>query len=361
MNYSDRVDKFSLGLQKKNIDAAVLFSYPNIRYFTGVRVNEAIDTILIVTNEGEATYLVPMLDYTRVKKTCWIDNVLPFPEDNPNYLAPLADAFDNKNIRIVGIEEDAITFYKMNFLKEISQARLVPIDDLVIGIRAIKTKEEIAFIREAARIADKAMQESLGLLKEGIAEAEISSYASYIMEREGAEGTAFEPFVMSGENAWLPQRFSSNKKIGIGEMIIFDMGAKYEGYCSDLTRTFSLGGLNKQQKEIFRIAYSAQREALNAVRPEIPAGEIDKIAREFISRHGYGEYFPHITGHGVGISIHEKPILDKGSETILEPNMVVTIEPGIYLKGVGAARVEDMVLVTEDGHEVLTSTERMLI
>lgn len=361
MNYSARVDKLSLELQKKNIDAAILFSYSNIRYFTGVRINEAIDTILIISNEGEVTYLVPVLDYTRITNTCWIDNVITFPEDNPNYLTPLGEIFGDKKINTVGIEKDTITFHKMNFLNEILQARLVPIDDLLIGIRAVKTDDEIAIIREAARIADKAMQASLGLLREGITEAEISSYASYIMKKEGAEGDSFEPFVMSGKNAWLPQRFSSNKKINIGEMIIFDMGAKYEGYCSDLTRTFSLGGLNKEQKEIFNIAYSAQKEAISAVKPGIRASELDKIARDYISRHGFGKYFPHITGHGLGISIHETPILDKDSDTILEANMVVTVEPGIYMKDIGAARVEDMVLVTKDGYEVLTSTERMLI
>ena len=211
------------------------------------------------------------------------------------------------------------------------------------------------------RDSDKAMQESLKSLREGIKEVEISAYAKYIMEKEGAEGTSFQPFVMSGENAWLPQRFSSEKKIKKGELVIFDIGAIYRGYCSDLTRTFSLGNLSEEQKEIFNVAYLAQREAIKAVKPGIKASDIDKIARDIITERGYGKYFPHITGHGLGISVHEKPIIDVKVNTKLEPNMVITIEPGIYLEGVGAARVEDMVLVTKEGHEILTKTKRKLI
>jgi Xaa-Pro aminopeptidase len=304
---------------------------------------------------------VPILDYNRAIKTCWIDNIISFPEDNPNYLLPLKKILANKKLRRIGIEQDVITYHKMNFIKDLFSSEFIPIDNWLVDLRAIKTEEEIELIKKSAEILDKAMEESLKLLREGIEESEISAYAKYIMEKEGAEGQSFQPFVMSGENAWLPQRFSTNKKIKKGELVVFDVGAVYKGYCSDMTRTFSLGGLNEKQKNIFNIAYSSQQEAIKAIKPGIKACDIDKIARDIIVQNGYGENFPHLTGHGLGMSVHEKPIIDKNVETILKPNMVVTVEPGIYLKDVGAARVEDMILITKDGHEILTKTKRELI
>jgi Xaa-Pro aminopeptidase len=361
MNLENRVKKISKKLQEQNIDIVVLFNSSNIRYFTDLRMNDAAESIVVITNESKITYIVPILDYNRAIRTCWIKNIVPFPEDNPNYLMPLRQIFKNKKITKIGIEQDVITYYKLNFLKEIFDVEIIPVDDLLINLRAVKTEEEIKLIRKAANIVDKAMQESLKSLREGIKEVEISAYAKYIMEKEGAEGPSFQPFVMSGGNAWLPQRFSSDKKLKKGELVLFDVGAIYKGYCSDLTRTFSLGNLNDKQKEIFDVAYLAQREAIKAVKPGMKASDIDKIARDIIAEKGYGKYFPHITGHGLGISVHEKPIIDIKVDDKLEPNMVITIEPGIYLEGVGAARVEDMVLVTKEGHELLTKTKRELI
>ena len=143
--------------------------------------------------------------------------------------------------------------------------------------------------------------------------------------------------------------------------MILDLGAIYEGYCSDLTRTFGLGDLTRAQEKIFKVALKAQQAAIAAIKPGMIAAKIDAVAREIIQREGYGEYFPHLTGHGVGLSIHELPIIDKGVETPLTSGMVTTIEPGIYLAGVGAARIEDMVLVTDTGYELLTKAERELI
>jgi len=172
---------------------------------------------------------------------------------------------------------------------------------------------------------------------------------------------SFEPFLVSGENGWLPQRISSRKPLQAGELALLDMGAVYDGYCSDLTRTFAVGEVDAEKRRIFRIAYTAQQAAIAAIKPGMRACDVDAVAREIIAAEGLGEYFPHLTGHGVGLSTHEPPILDRDVEMVLEPGMVVTVEPGIYLPGVGAARVEDMVLVTPTGHEVLTTTPRELV
>ena len=171
---------------------------------------------------------------------------------------------------------------------------------------------------------------------------------------------SFEPFMMSGQDAWLPRRVASAKPLKQGELVLFDMGVLCDGYCSDLTRTFAVGEASEAQRRLFEVAWKAQRAAVAAIRPGATAGEVDAAAREIIEDEGWGEYFPHLTGHGVGLSIHEPPIVDRNVDTVLLPGMVTTVEPGIYLPGVGAARVEDMVLITSTGGEVLTAADREL-
>jgi len=339
-----------------------LFNPANIRYLTGFRLNNSASSILVVNHDGEVIYIIPLLDLERAKRDCWMEQIIPFPEDAPDYLWILKKILGNSP-KALGIEENSITHSQVEYLKDIydDQVEFKSIQGYLADLRAIKSEEEIEAIRKAAAIADKVMWETLKMAEDGVTEVEISAYAEYLMKLEGAEGASFEPFLMSGGNAWLPQRISSNRKLREGELILFDMGAVYQGYCSDLTRTFSLGNLDKKQRQIFEVAYKAQQAAIAAIRPGKKAEEIDRIAREVIEKEGFGKYFPHLTGHGLGLSIHEIPIIDHDIDRVLEPNMVVTVEPGIYLAGVGAARVEDMVLITETGYEVLTETKRELI
>lgn len=363
MEYRERVAALVERLGKKELDVALLFDQASIRYFTGFRLNRATSSILIVDRDGELTFIVALLDFERAKRDCWIENALHFPEDTPDYLAILREPLRGHPKRI-GIEPNVLTYYQAEYLQRLCNgAVLQSVEEDLAELRAIKSAQELAAIRGAAAIADKAMDEALkrATTARGATEEEVSTYAEYVMRLEGAEGTSFEPFLMSGENAWLPQRVSSNKSLNKGELILLDMGAVYQGYCSDLTRTFSLGGLNKEQRRIFEVAYEAQQAAIEAIQPGKQAGEIDRVAREVIEEEGYGKHFPHLTGHGLGLSVHEQPVINRGVDTVLEPNMVVTVEPGIYLPGVGAARVEDMVLITETGHEVLTKMERELI
>ncbi len=351
---AERVRKLTDQLEEREIDLAVLFNPGHIRFFTDFRMNTATESILVVTGKGDLFYIVPPLDYRRAQESCWIRQLLIFPEDTPNYLSPLAKILPPSQVKRIGIEADTITYHKLRFLQEVFAAELIPIDRELFAMRAVKTPAEIALLRKAALIADTAMQACYEMMQPGITEAELAGYARYIFEKSGAEGASFDPFWMSGANAWLPQRFPSTKALQKGELCIFDMGAVYRGYCSDLTRTLSLGGLNSRQLEICQVAFTAQQTAMAAIKPGVTAKSIDQIARDYIAGQGFGDYFPHITGHGLGISIHEMPILNQETDTILQESMVVTVEPGIYLPGVGAARTEDMVLVTAEGYEKLT-------
>jgi len=354
LELQERVKKLADQLAEREIDLAVLFNPGHIRFFTDFRMNTATESILAATKEGDLFYIVPPLDYRRAQQSCWIRQLLTFPEDTPNYLSPLEKILPPGKVKRIGIEADTIAYHKLRFLQEGFAAELIPVDRELFAMRAVKTPAEIGLLRKAALIADTAMQACYEMMRPGVTEAELAGYARYLFEKYGAEGASFDPFWMSGANAWLPQRFPSAKALQKGELCIFDMGAVYRGYCSDLTRTLSLGGLNSRQLEICQAAFTAQQRAMAAIRPGVTAKAIDQIARDYIAGQGFGEYFPHITGHGLGISIHELPILDQETDTLLQENMVVTVEPGIYVPGVGAARTEDMVLVTASGYEKLT-------
>jgi len=363
MDYQRRVAALTQRLREKAIDLVVLFNQANIRYFAGFRLNRAASSILVVDSSGALTFIVARLDYERAKRDCWInrENIFFFPEDTADYLKVLHQSL--KKAKTIGIEEKSISHYQFSYLQKIcgDEMELKSIESDLSELRAIKSQEEIEMIRRAAAIADEAMTKVFQIIKEGMTEAEVSSYAEYVMKSEGAEGASFEPFLMSGENAWLPQRLSSEKKLKEKELMILDLGAIYWGYCSDLTRTFGLGDLTRAQKKIFKVALKAQQAAIAAIKPGVKAAEVDGIAREIIEREGFGEYFPHLSGHGVGLSIHESPIIDKGAETVLRSGMITTIEPGIYLPGVGAARIEDMVLITDTGSELLTRAKREVV
>lgn len=349
-------------MRDQDLDLVILFDRDNIRYFTGFRLNRTGNSFLAVDRDGAPTYFVAQLDLERAKRSCWIDQVIAFPEDTSNYLSVLVPLFQ-RGPRRIGVEKDVLTLHQSERLRETANPRmeLVDVRDLTAELRVIKSEEELGCIRRAAAIADQVMEEILEEAHPGVSEAELAAWGEYRMRLKGAEGSSFEPFLMSGENAWLPQRIAGERLLRAGELVLLDMGAVWDGYCSDLTRTFSLGEVSREQRRIFEVAWEAQRAALDAVRPGVTAFEVDRAAREVVEAEGLGDYFPHLTGHGVGVSIHEPPILDRGVGTILRPGMVVTVEPGIYLPGVGAARVEDMVVVTATGHEVLTNARRDLI
>lgn len=363
MDYlQDRVSEHTKKMKENEIDVTVLFQHSNIRYFTNFRVNEVTETILVIKQNGEIYYLVPILDYKRAVRDCWINNIISFPEDTDDYLYPLKEIIDSTGTNL-GVEFQSIRAGAKIYLDQIHKGIKKDVGPLLLDQRKIKTEFEISQIRKAAKIAEMTMNECLNLLKKKspIRECDISAYAKYVMETNGAETYSFEPFVMSGKDAALPRRFSTEKELENGELILFDMGAIYEGYCSDITRTFTLGCLTKEQRNIFNVAYEAQQKAIREIRPGRTAEEIDAIARNYIEEQGYKDAFPHLTGHGLGIDIHEYPIIEPEQTTVLEKGMIVTIEPGIYVQDIGAARIEDMVLITDSGYECLTNVQRNLI
>ena len=359
LDHEKRVIALQQEMSAESVDLVLLFHRDSIRYFTGFRLNKVISSILAVPQNGAPTYVVARLDMDRARRDCWIAQLIAFPEDTPDLLSVL-DPLLPATVAQIGTEHGTITLEQAEFIKGrcAPETALIDAQPLVDRLRLIKSEAEIERLRESARIASCVMQQIQTELRPGLIEAELAAWTEHLMVREGAEGSAFEAFMTSGANAWLPQRVPVRKPIQDGEMILLDMGGVYDGYCSDITRTMTTNSLAPNQRQLFDSVRRAHQSALDSVRPGVTAEEVDAAARDLLRAEGYGEYFTHLTGHGIGLSAHEKPIVDEHVATVLEPGMVFTVEPGAYVPGVGAARIEDMVLVTDTGYEILTDAPR---
>lgn len=262
----------------------------------------------------------------------------------------------------VGFEAEEMSVARRDrFAAHLSGVEMVPTAGLVEGLRVIKEPGEIDAMREAARIADMAYQHLADEGFGGRTEAEVAWMLEGLMREQGAEGASFDIIVASGAHGALPHAVPRRVPVEADSLVVVDMGALVDGYHSDCTRTFATGALPAALDEAYRVCLEAQRAALAECGPGVHAGDLDAVARGIISGAGLGEAFGHGLGHGVGLDIHERPWLRQQGGEVLEPGMVVTIEPGIYLEGVGGVRIEDQAVITEDGCEVLTHITTDLI
>ena len=261
----------------------------------------------------------------------------------------VANQVMSMGIKSLGFEKDHVTYASYELYKHALQADLVPLSGLVEKIRLIKTEEEITIIKAACRIADEAFEHIVTYIKPGMTELEVSNELEFFMRKLGATSSSFDTIVASGVSSALPHGVATDKVIEIGDFVTLDFGAVYNGYISDTTRTLAVGEPSEKLKEIYQVVLDAQLLALEKVKPGMTGKEADAIARDYIASKGYGEAFGHSLGHGIGLEVHEGPGLSFRSDIVLEPGMVITIEPGIYLPNIGGVRIEDDALVTENG------------
>ena len=261
----------------------------------------------------------------------------------------------------VAFEADQVTVSRHRRLAEsLPGIELVPTSGLVEGLRVRKDPEEVALMREASELADRAFAAIADGLIDGRTEREVAWELEGIMRRAGAEGASFPIIVAGGAHGARPHAVPRPEPVPEGTLVVVDMGALVEGYASDCTRTFATGDIPPELERAYEVCLDAQRAAVAAVRPGMTCGELDAVARDRIQAAGLGEAFGHGLGHGVGLQIHERPWVRPGIEDVIETGMAVTIEPGIYLEGLGGVRIEDLVIVRDDGPEVLTSFPREL-
>lgn len=261
----------------------------------------------------------------------------------------------------LGFEQEHLTYAQFKELEQRLQVELVPVCGLVEGLREVKDDQELAWMQQATEIAEAAFAEILPLITAGRSEAEIAFELEITMRRRGSEGIAFPIISASGPRSALPHGAPTERVLQAGDFLTLDFGAVVHGYRSDMTRTVVLGQPSEQQSEIYHVVLQAQLAAQQAVRPGILGKAVDQVAREIITAAGYGECFGHGLGHGVGLQIHEGPSAGMRGETILQPGMVVTVEPGIYIPGWGGVRIEDMVVVTSDGYRNFNHSGKELL
>lgn len=338
----------------QGIEGLIVNSPVNIYYLSGFSGTTAV----LYVSQQQALLLTDFRYLEQAAAEAEGYEIIPVQKNSMEILAKLIST-TNK----IGFEEKFVTVDYYNKLSEQINAEdfLVPASDLLSEMRQTKDETEIAIITQAVKIADDALANTLPLIKEGISEQEIAINLEFEMRKAGASGVSFDFIVASGARSAMPHGRASAKKISAGEIILMDIGAKYQGYCSDLTRTFFFGQPDEKFKELYEIVLKAQDTAIKAIKPGVQGKEIDAAARKIIADAGYGEFFGHDLGHSVGLEIHERPGFGGKEEEIIKPGMIITVEPGIYLQGWGGIRTEDMVLVTKNGVKVLTQSPKQFI
>ena len=343
----------------EDVDAALIISNENRRYFT-----QFVSSLGYLLLTREEAYLLVDFRYAEAAganaKGCV---VVPFKKLSED----MGRIITKHNIRSVMLEGSAFTLNDAAetdaILSEYGAKSIHSdeLDKLITKLRITKTSTEVDKIIKAQRITEQALTETLRLVREGVTEKEIALELEYKMRRLGADGVSFDLIVIAGEKTSMPHGTPGNNKIKPGDFITFDIGALYEGYHSDMTRTYALGYVSDKQKRVYDTVYRAQKMGLDAVKGGVVCKEVDKTVRDFIYQAGFEGCFGHSTGHGVGLEIHEQPVLSQISDTILQSGMVVTVEPGIYIPGEFGVRIEDMAVVTTDGRMSLAVLPKELI
>ncbi len=278
-----------------------------------------------------------------------------------NYALLINQAIDEFGIHALGFEEEYITAGELARFQNDLKAELVPYNEKIYAFRAVKEEWELDQLRKAQRIADAALLETLPRLKVGMTELEAQAELIYCMYKNGAQGLSFDPIVVSGPNTSLPHGVAGNRVIQEGDFLTMDFGVLYQGYCSDTTRTVAFGYATEEMRKVYNVVLKAQREAIAATKAGVTGKMIDGIARQVITDAGYGDYFGHSYGHGVGLEIHEAPNMNMRNDQILPVGAVCSAEPGIYLPGKFGVRIEDVTILTADGCENLTKLPKELL
>lgn len=341
-------------LLNSKTDAILITSPENIYYFSGFKSEDAV--LLISASDclifTDSRYFIQAGEQAPFFTLCDISLESP------------ASRIKEEGYKIIGFEEEFMTFSSYSKLSgELSPfgAEFVGVSRIISRERQIKSEKEIEYIKTAAQIADRAFSFILDKIEPGKTEKDIALILDYYMLKSGADGIAFDTICASGVRSAMPHGVASDKVIEKGDFITLDFGCKYEGYCSDMTRTVVCGRATSEQKKIYNTVLAAQEAAIREVKPNADNAYIDSVARNIIEEAGYGKNFGHALGHSLGLNVHESPALSKRSTDKLKSGILMTVEPGIYIENFGGVRIEDLLLVTYNGHVNLTTSPKELI
>lgn len=350
-----RVEKLKAKLVQLGLDGFLVMAPENRRYLSGFTGTAG---ILLITQKQNFLFTdFRYIEQAKEQATEYQVVKHGFPP-----LQTIKEVLARLPVKTLGFEGEFVTYKQYQELVEVfTNMELAAQNGLIEMLRLVKDENEIITISKAAAIADKAFEHLVKVIKPGMTELEAALELENFMRSQGASGTSFATIVASGSRSALPHGVASEKIIAKGELVTVDFGCIYQGYCSDMTRTLVLGEPSVKQREIYEIVLEAQLLGLENIKTGLGAKDVDKISRDYITKKGYGDYFGHGLGHGLGLAVHENPSLSPRDNTELKENMVVTIEPGIYLPQWGGVRIEDLVVVKKEGCLNLTHSPKELI
>ncbi|MGY4105640.1 M24 family metallopeptidase [Ignavigranum ruoffiae] len=349
-----RIEKVREYLAKEQLDGIWVSNSKNLRYlanFTG-SAGEVIIT-------ADKAYFITDFRYTEQagQQAKGFEIVI----HKGDLYQSLADIMTKDGIKKLAIEADELSLSLYRKVADIFPAELIETQNVIENIRLIKDEAELEILKEACKITDEAFDHILTFIKPGVSEIAVANELEHFLKGKGAEGMSFDTIVASGVRSAMPHGVASEKLIEQGDMVTLDFGCYYKGYSSDITRTIAVGEVDPKLKEIYQIVLDAHLKVIAEAKAGMTGKEIDAIARDYITEKGYGEYFGHSTGHGLGLDVHEQPAVSVRGENVILENMVITDEPGIYIAGLGGVRIEDDLIIHKDGVESINRSAKELI
>jgi Xaa-Pro aminopeptidase len=357
--FEERHKKLRVLLEKENLDVLAVSGAHNQLYLTGFAGRLSGARAFLLISADKTVLITDHRYFESAEKELSFCEVSAWEKPGFEELYTLIKREGWQNVGIEAAHLSLEAYYSL--AKSLKNIKLVPTYNLVEKLRLTKDKTEIELIKKAAFITSTTFEFLLSIVRAGVKESEIAAEIEFFMKRKGADKVAFDVIVASGSRSSVPHAETSQKEIKSTEIVKVDFGARYRFYNSDMTRTIFVGKASSEQRKIYNIVRSVQEEILLEVKPGLPCQELDKKARAKLEKYGLANSFKHNLGHGVGLEIHEAPTLSVLSREVLSENMVVTIEPGVYIRGFGGVRIEDLVLVTGKGAEVLTQAPKDLL
>ena len=362
--YTERLKRLRELMAAAKLDAVTFVPGPNLTYLTGLAIHLSQDRplVIIVPLDGTPALIVPVLESERFAQLPFAVRQFTYSDETgflPSF-EQVAGALQLTNARI-GAEGLRMRVLEGRLLERFAPGCTVfSADDALMPWRLHKSSGELDAMRRAIALSETALRETIMRIKPGQTERQIAAQLQIALADAGSATNAFDPIVLSGPNSALPHGMPGARTVGNGDLLLFDYGGMFNDYPADITRTFAIGAPNSQMSEVYAVVLAANEAGISASKPGVAAMDVDRAARQVIVDAGYGEYFTHRLGHGLGLDIHEPPYIRPGNAQVLEPGMVYTIEPGIYLPGIGGVRIEDNVVVTDTGVEVLTNFPKQL-
>ena len=352
----NNIGKIRSKLSEKDLDAVIIENEKNQRYAAGFPFT---DGAVIVSRKG--AWLITDSRYIEAAGLLSEGvTVLMYDRDKP-LKSFISELISSAGVKRLGVEEKSLSYGKYLRLKELLSCELIPSQYIFTDLRASKSEEEIGYMREAQAISEAALDEVLGIIRPGMTESEIAAELVYRMLRHGSEGNSFDPIVVTGAKTSMPHGVPGDNVVKAGDFLTMDFGCIRHGYCSDMTRTVAVGHANEEMRRVYSIVLEAQLAGIAVARAGIPGCEIDAAARKVITDAGYGGCFGHGYGHSLGLDIHEAPNANPMGTVPMPAGAVVSAEPGIYLPGRFGVRIEDVVVMRDDGCEVITRAPKELI